>query len=439
MNANAPRRLPRVLGLFDISVLAAASMGPAYSLASTLGPMVAAVGIYTLGALGALTAIMLCVAIAFGQMTRFYPSAGSSYSWSALAFGPRVGAYAAWLLLLSNYFATMATAVPAASYTLDLVAPSLAASPLVTAIVGVAWIAASTALLYVGARPTAIASAIFLLVELAVLLVTAFVASRVPATVQPASIHVVPSLGAFATAMVLGIWMIDGWEVSASSSEEATGGTRVPGRGGIVGLLVTAIVLFVAIGPYLHAGTVAGFVAHQSDAMSYVAQRIGGGAWRLVIVATVLISTAATLWTTVLYLSRSVFAMGRNGVLPHAIGTLDSREVPRNALLLVFVCVALATLATGLWPSVASALGVVLNGTAVFLGMLFLFSCLSTIRVLAREPKAPRLASVAAPVVGAVALFAIVAIDIAQSDVPARSIELAGIALGVPFAFWRGR
>jgi amino acid transporter len=434
----ATRRLPRVLGLFDVSVLAGAAMGPAYSLASTLGPMVAVVGVYALVALGALTAIMLCVAVAFGQMTRFYPSAGSSYAWSALAFGPRVGAYTAWLLLLSNYFATMTTAIPAASYTLDLIAPALASSPLWTAVIAVAWIAASTALLYVGSRPTAVMSAVFLLVELAVLLVAAVVASRVPAPAQPASIHIVPPLGAFATAMVLGIWMIDGWEVSASSSEESSGGARVPGRGGIVALLVTAAVLFAVIGPFLHAGTVAGFVAHQSDAMSYVATSIGGGAWRVVIVATVLLSTAATLWTTVLYLSRSVFSMGRGGVLPQAIGILDARDVPRNALLLVFFCVAVATLATGVWPSVASALNLVLNGTAVFLGMLFLFSCLATIRVLARKPGTPPLATIVAPLLGALALLAIVAIDIVQSDATTRGIEIGGMLLGLPFAWWRG-
>jgi amino acid transporter len=281
-------------------------------------------------------------------------------------------------------------------------------------------------------------TAIFLIAELLVLLATAFVAARVPAPPHPAATAVHPSLGAFATAMVLGIWMIDGWEVSASSSEEATGGPRTPGRGGIVGLLVTVVVLFVAIGPFMHAGTVEGFVRHQSDAMSYVAERIGGGPWRAIVIATVLVSTAATLWTTVLYLSRSVYAMGRGGVLPRGIGALDARDVPTNALVLVFACVAAATLATGLWPSVASALGLVLNGTAVFLGGLFTFSCLATVRALASEKRAPRLAAVVAPLAGAAALVAIVAIDIAQSDPATRGIELGGLLLGAPFAWWRG-
>ena len=435
-NANVTRKLPRVLGLFDVSVLAAASMGPAYSIASTLGPMVAAVGSYTIAAIAALTAVMLCVAIAFGQMTRFYPDAGSSYAWSARAFGPRVGAYAAWLLLLANYFATMTTAIPAATYTLDLVAPGYAASPLLNAVAAVAWIAASTALLYVGSRPTALASALFLIAELVVLLAAAFVASRVSAPVQPASAHAVPTLGAFAGAMVLGIWMIDGWEVSASSSEEATGGARTPGRGGIIGLLVTALVLVLAIGPFLHAGTVTGFVAHQDDAMTYVGERLGGG-WRFALVATVLVSTAATLWTTVLYLSRSIYAMGRDGVLPRTFGSLDAREVPATALLLVFVCVSGATLATGFWPSVASALSLVLDNTAAFLGGLFVLSCLATMKALWSESRAPRLAAFVAPLVGAVALATIVGIAIVQGDPVTRAIQTGGLLLGVPFAYWR--
>ena len=427
-----------MLGLFDVSVLAAASMGPAYSIAATLGPMVAAVGVYTLSALAVLAAIMLCVAIAFGQMTRFHPDAGSSYSWSALAFGPRAGAYAAWLLLISNFFATMATALPAAQYTLELVAPGYVPAPFVSALVGVVWIAVSTALLYVGSRPAALVSAVFLIAEFAVLLVTAALAARAPAAAQSPGTPAFPALGAFAGAMVLGIWMIDGWEVSASSSEEASGARSTPGRGGIAGLLVTVAVLFIAIAAFLHAES-ASALAAQSDAMSYIGARVGGAPLRVLVLATVLVSTAATLWTTVLYLSRSVYAMGRGGVLPRAIGALDARDVPKNALLLVFACVSLATLATELWPSGTSALATVLDGTAVFLGALFISSCLSAVRVLASNPRAPRAAAFAAPIAGAAGLLAIVVIDVAMSKPNTRAIEIGGLVLGVPFALWRSR
>jgi len=436
------RRLPRVLGLFDVSVLASAAMGPAYSLAATMGPMVAAAGSYATLALALIAAIVLCIALAFARLSRALPNAGSSFTWIARGFGVRAGAYAAWLLLLSNYFATMATALPAATYTLALVAPAQASSPLGNALVGCGWIAASSALLSRGLRPTAATTALFLVTELVVVVVSSLAALAAhPAPEQlaaPAPALANPFVG-IVTAMVLGIWMTDGWEVSASAAEEARGSAGMPGRGGIVGLVVTTLVLLFAMSAYLHVGSVAGFAANQTDAMAYVATRLGGGAWRLAIVATVLVSTAATLWTTLLYLSRSVYAMGRDGALPRACGDLDARGLPRNALLLVFASVTLFTLATGLWPTAASALALVLSGTSIFLGALFCLSALAAVRLLPAKAGEGRVPTLAVPVFGAVALALVIGIAVVQSDATTRAIELGGLALGLPFAFWRSR
>jgi amino acid transporter len=438
-----PRALPRVLGFFDVTVLASAAMGPAYSLAATMGPMVAAAGTRAPLSLGFLTAIMLCIAIAFSRLSRVMPSAGSSFAWIAGAFGPGVGTYAAWLLLLSNYFATTTVALPAATYTLDLVAPQLALSPVWDALVGTLWILASTVLLYFGLRPTALVTVIFLVAELAVVAassVAALVVHPAPEHLTAGAASFVPAPGylGVVTAIVLGIWMTDGWEVSASASEETTGGADTPGRGGIVGLLATAAVLLFAMSAYLHVGSVAGFAANQSDAMDYVATRLGGPAWRPIIVVTVLVSTAATLWTTVLYLSRSIYAMGRDGVLPRFTGTLDARALPTNSLSVVFAGVAAVTLLTGFWPSAASVLNLVLNGTSVFLGALFCMSAVAAVKLLAGRPGQPRLTTLLVPVVGATTLAAVIAIDISLSDTVTRWIELGGLLLGIPFALWRG-
>ena len=441
MNASFPSRaLPRVLGLFDVSVLASAAMGPAYSLAATMGPMVAAAGTYATLSLALLAGIMLCIAVSFSQLSRVMPNAGSSFSWIASAFGPGVGTYAAWLLLLSNYFATMTTALPAATYTLDLVAPALATSPGWDAFVGALWIVASTALLYFGLRPTALTTAIFLVTELVVVAASAIAALVAHPAPEHLAAHVVlpnPLVG-IVTAMVLGIWMTDGWEVSAAASEEATGPAETSGRGGVLALVVTAAILLLAMAAYMHVGSVAGFAANQTDAMEYVADRLGGPGWHVTIVATVLISTAATLWTTVLYLSRSVYAMGRDGVLPLAFGRLDGRSMPTNALLLVFGCVTAFTLLTGFWPTAASVLNLVLDGTSVFLGALFCMSALAAIRLLAHRDGASRLQTLIVPAFGATTLAAIIAVDIAQSDALTRAIEVGGLVLGIPFALWRG-
>ena len=431
-----------MLGLFDIAILAAASMGPAYSLAATMGPMVAAAGDHATLALGLLAAIMLCIAIAFARLSARWPNAGSSFTWIGAAFGPFAGAYGAWLLLLSNYFATMATALPAGIYTLDLIAPSRAQSPLWDAIVGVIWIVVSSLLLAGGLRPTAFATALFLFAEFAVIaatVVAALVIHPAPESVALPPGLAVPGWSGLLAAMVLGIWMTDGWEVSASASEESTGSGETPGRGGIVGLVATVVILLAAMAAYLHVGSVAGFAAHQTDALAYVGDRLGGGWWRIAIVATVLVSTAATLWTTLLYLSRSVFAMGRDGVLPLALGRLDARGLPVNALFAVSFFVSLFTLLTGLWPTAAGALTLILDGTSVFLGLLFVASACAAVRMLTALSGKGGLAASALPALGAVALLAVIGYTVFASDPATRGIELGGLVLGIPFMLWRGR
>jgi len=433
------RQLPRVLSFLDISVLSSASMGPAYSLASTIGPMVAAAGTLAPSALVALTAIMLCIAIAFSRLSLHAPNAGSSYAWIEMAFGRDVGAYGAWLLLVSNFFATMACAIPAGIYTLDLLNRARAQNPFWDAAVGGVWILGSAVLLYAGVRPTALVTAAMLGFELLVLGASAVAAAFHPAApdVHPHIVSSVPlAFGAlgFINAMTLGIWMSDGWEVSASTSEEVRGAQAQSGRGGITGLLVTTVILVACMTAYLHLGGAAGFSEHADDAMTYVAARLGGRAWELIIILTVLISTCTALWTTLLYLSRSVYAMGRNGTLPSFFGKLDRRNEPLWSLLGIALVVTACELLVGLSPTANRALALVLNASSVFLGLLFAGSAAASIRLFWKQPS-ERIAGVIVPAVGSVALCAVLAATIRFEDSVLRMYALAGIALGVPFAF----
>jgi amino acid transporter len=437
------RRLPRVLGFFDISVLASASMGPAYSLASTMGPMVFAAGYDAPLALVALSAIMLCIAVAFAFLSRVAPNAGSSYSWIRMAFGTRAGAYGAWLLLLSNLFATMATAVPAGIYTLALVVPAHVQDPLWTAGVGAVWIIASAALLYAGVRPTALVTFAALALELGVLLVAAvaaFLHAPVPSPPVTASSTPLPAafgISGFVTAMTLAVWMSDGWEVSASTSEEVADSATASGRGGIAGLLLSTVVLVACMYAFLHLGSLQGFADNQADALAYVGTLLGNNAWRVAIVVTVLLSTLSTLWTTILYLSRSVYAMGRDGVLPRALGRLDARDEPLWSMVVVSVVVTLCELVTGFSPSAAAQLTLVLNVSSVFLGLLFVLTAAAAARRFWGD-QAARIGGVLVPLVGAFALLGVLVATVAVENRTLQVYACAGVALGIPFALWRG-
>jgi amino acid transporter len=436
-------RLPQVLRFFDISVLASASMGPAYSLASTMGPMVASAGSAAPLSLLSLSAIMLCIAISFSMLSRIAPNAGSSYSWIRMSFGNFVGAYGAWLLILSNFFATMAIAVPAGSYTLELIDPKMSQDPVWVAVVGAVWIVASTILLYVGLRPTAIVTLIALAFEMLVIAaaaVAAFILPHAAIVAQAAQDGGGIPLGfaGFAAAMTLGIWMSDGWEVSASTSEEVKGDPRAAGRAGIVGLVLTTAVLLFCMIAFLHLGTPKGFADNQADSLAYVADLLGGGVWRWLIVSAVMISTLSTLWTTILYLSRSVFAMGRDRVLPRALGTLDRRNEPFWALVAVAVLTTICELITGFSKSAADQLDLVVNASSVFLGLLFVFSAAATVRRFLTD-RSSLLKGVIIPAIGAVALLGVLAATVIFEPRNLQLYAWGGVLLGIPFALWRGR
>jgi amino acid transporter len=160
--------------------------------------------------------------------------------------------------------------------------------------------------------------------------------------------------------------------------------------------------------------------------------------WRAAIVITVLVSTLSTLWTTLLYLSRSVYAMGRDRLLPPALGALDSRDEPLVSLVVVGVLVTVCELITGFSKTAADQLQVVLNASSVFLGLLFVLSALAAVRRFWGEPQV-RAGGVAVPLVGAIALFGVLAATIAVEDRSLQWYAWGGLALGIPFALWRGR
>jgi amino acid transporter len=428
----------RVLGLTDLLLLAAASIGPAFSLATTFGPMLEDAGSGTPLALLLVTVIMAFVAVGYRRLGSRYPNAGSAYTWVRIAFGPLTGAYAAWILIVANVFAIAATSVPAGAYTLALFAPALAVSPQADACVGTLWVLACGALLYAGLRPSARVANTLLILELIVLTLTAIAAFAHPVVAHAVRGTPLPGVGPLVGAVVIGIWMTDGWEVSATTAEEAHDALRAPGLGGLGGLLVTAVVLFACMTAFLRVGTLAGYDANEGDAMAYVGGAIGGGAWRVAITLTVLVSLAASLQTTLVYLTRSFFAMGRDGLLPTSLGGLDARSQPHVAIALLTAVGMAFTLGSALSPNLRDAFAFILGGTSVFLGVLFMLSSAAAVRIFARDPGA-RIDGVALPAIAAVLLVVVLTVSVWQDTVPTRLFIIGAAVLGVPLAVWRCR
>ncbi len=152
---------------------------------------------------------------------------------------------------------------------------------------------------------------------------------------------------------------------------------------------------------------------------------------------TVLTSSLSALWTTVLYLSRSVYAMGRDGVLPAPLGRLDARSEPFWALAGVALLATLCELVTGFSPSANAQLTLVLNGSSLFLGLLFAFSALACVRRFLNDRSAA-LAGVALPLAGAALLLGVLGLAVATESPLLRWYAGAGLVAGLIFASWRG-
>jgi amino acid transporter len=429
-------RLVRVLALRDLIVVAAASMGPAFSLATTMAAMLATAGRWTWLALALVALLMAMIAVGYKRLGERMRDAGSSYAWIRAAFGPEAGAYGAWVLLVANLFAVLATALPAGTYTLDLVAPALAPNGLAVALVACAWIVAAALLLWYGLRPTALVAFALLGAEVVVLAAAAGLSAAHPRSDGVAFAPLPLGWGALVPAMVVGIWMIDGWEVAASTAEEAQGAPSVPGWGGLAGLVLTSAVLLGAIAAFARIGSAAGFAAHESDALAYVGDLLGG-AWRPVLTATVLVSLAAALQTTLVYLTRSIYAMGRDRLLPRGLGTLDKRSEPAAAIVTIAALSALFALLAGLSPTAKGAFGVALAGTSWFLGLLFVLSALAAVRFFASQGTA-RWSGAVVPGTAALALSVILALGFAADDTLTRGFIAASAIIGLPLALWRG-
>jgi amino acid transporter len=429
--------LRRVLGLRDLIVVAAAAMGPAFSLATTMGAMIAAAGRWTWLALALVALLMAMIALGYKRLGERLRDAGSSYAWIRAAFGPEAGAYGAWVLLVANVFAVLATALPAGAYTLDLLAPPLAANGLAVALVACAWIVATALLLWYGLRPTALLAFGLLAAEVLILAAAAGLSAGHPRLDAVAFAPVPLEWGGLVAAMVVGIWMIDGWEVSASTAEEAQGAPSAPGWGGLVGLGLTTAVLLGAIVAFTRVGSAAGFAAHEDDALAYIGELLGGP-WRPVLAVTVLVSLAAALQTTLIYLTRSIYAMGRDGVLPRALGRLDGRAEPAAAIVLISALSVIFALIAGLSPTAKGSFDVALQGTSWFLGLLFAMSALAAVRFFAAQGTA-RWSGAVLPGAAAIALGLILAVGFGRDDTVTRGFIAASAIIGLPLALWRGR
>jgi len=313
------------LGLVSSVVIAVSSTAPAYSMAATLGLIVAIVGVHSPGTLIVSFLPMLCIAYAFRELNKADPDCGITFTWAARAFGPRTGWMGGWGIIAADVIVMASLSQIAGRYFLDLVGLGGAGTVWVTA-AGVAFIALLTGVCYRGIEVSARLQQVLLAVEVGTLTVFAVVAlvkagtgHALPGAVHPGVGWLNPwtgSFGSLSNSFLLAVFIYWGWDCALSVNEETKDSARTPGRAAVTAtVILVAIFAVISIAALAYAGP-AFLAAHSTDVLGAMATSVLGSTPGKLLVLCVLTSTAASTQTTIMPTARTVLAMSAHGAIP---------------------------------------------------------------------------------------------------------------------------
>jgi amino acid transporter len=159
--------------------------------------------------------------------------------------------------------------------------------------------------------------------------------------------------------------ILDGWEIDSYAAEESRRPRDHPGIGGIIGAC-GALAFYAILFPLMLGETPLHLLANSSDPLAVWSHRLVPGApWAMLI--PILFSTAGGLWLTSYILTRALYAMGREGLIPGGFARLNRHHVPHLAIIWS-LGLAAAVVAVQLFiSSLASFFALVLSAAGFFL------------------------------------------------------------------------
>ncbi|GAA3866637.1 APC family permease [Leifsonia kafniensis] len=326
-------------------VMAVAGSAPAYSIAATTATLVAVAGLASPAALLWCALPMLGIAWAFAYLGRADVNAGAAYSWVGRALHPILGFLSGWALVVSATIFMVAGALPAGVMTVALFSPENTNNvPLVTAI-GAVWFLVMATCVLVGVRITARAQWVMTSIEVTILVVFAIVAivhAMSGATAGPAfswdwfGFGHFSGVGTFVAAALVAAFYYWGWDVAANLNEETKNGKKASGIGGLVGVIIVFLlfeIFTVATLVILPAATIED---NSGNVLGVLGEAIWPGIGGKILIVAVMLSTIATLETTLIQVTRTLFAMGRDNTIPAAFGHAHPKwRTPAFATLVV--------------------------------------------------------------------------------------------------------
>jgi amino acid transporter len=315
-------------------VIGVASTAPGYSLAATIGFIVAigGIGAHTPAVIIVSFLPMFCIAVAYRHLNRADPDCGTTFSWMTRAMGAGWGWVGGWAVLFADIVVNANQAQIAGTYGFKLFGLNAASnSTLDVTILGVVFIIVLTWICWKGIELSARTQQALLLFEMVTLIIFAVVALiKVYASHPAHALHVQADwfnpfsvgFGPLVLGLLLGVFLFWGWDSGVSVNEETENADSAPGRGAIIStLILIGIFLLVTTASQAYAGT--SYLSNNADDIfsGGLATNVLGPLHFLLTIAVLTSATAAT-QTTILPAARSALSMARRGAIPRRFGAI---------------------------------------------------------------------------------------------------------------------
>jgi len=349
------------LSLFESVVMGIAGSAPGYTIAFTTTALLGVAGTLSPGALLIFALPMLGIAVAYKTLNRHHVHAGAAYRWTTIYFGRFWGFFSGWALIVASLVFMVSGSLPLATYTLDFIDPKLADNVVLSAGVASLWFLAVASVLIVGITVTSWAQVVMTSIEMIILTVilgAAFVHVWHAGTANPFSwswFGLGYSPASFAASALVVVFFYWGWDVTANLGEETANGHETAGHGGIVAVFITIAYYMAYVFAALLLFSLVQAKSFNANIIYNIAVTAGlGHTGGLIAAVAVILSSIATLETTMLQFSRTLFAMGRDGAMPQLFGVVDARtQTPVRAMLVLIFVGLLLVWGSSLMPTIS--------------------------------------------------------------------------------------
>jgi amino acid transporter len=379
---------PNAIGVAQDTVIGMATAAPAASAGLILAVLAASTAYASGPALIFMALPMIVIANCYRRLNLWNANCGAAFEWVGRVINPYIGFIVGWLMIMGGIIGTVSTTVVLGPSVLAVFGSSSSAIPPNLAI-DTAVILGMLVIAIIGIRITARTQVGMGLVEYAILIgfgifgLVAVLSHRhgtFPISKGWFSLSGIGGRGSLTAGFLVALFAYTGWDGTVYVNEEVKHRRANPGKAAMMAVAFMAVIYTLTQVGLQGVVSPAKLQGNSTDALVYVAQALGGGAWAKVMAFGLALSVIATTGTGIVLGARVIYGMASHRVLPPFLGNVNRRfSTPVAASLLVGLTLLGLTWAYLLSTSLANAFNDAIAVTALLYAAFYILTALAAI------------------------------------------------------------